>query len=308
MRIKTEELGMTEKFRGEEVYTHMIFAEKILDLAKRVKVESSTSGLWNVWDELPEILREKVPENQASWTAFAQAIKDVEMGHIREGVRKYKASVAKEAEMKADINLLKQRTAPGVMGVINSPTKAIRTQLASTAISQHPTGQPAQNNPFGGSGGGAGNLFNTRTARLPATETEKATVRAAMALYPCQSETPEGEAAYLNQLRAWRQSNGENHVTKATGFPLRPGGATPGSGKCYNCRWTGHRRIDCQATGTRKIPQHEASFRAICGSILGQPRRTVQVNYVATSGEDEFAWLNMESSGQQGNGEGPSAL
>jgi hypothetical protein len=142
---------MTEKFRGEEVYTHMIFAEKILDLAKRAKVESLTSGLWNVRDELPEILREKVPENQASWTAFAQAIKDVEMGHIREGVRKYKASIAKEAEMKADINLLKQRTVPGVMGVINSPTKAIRTQLASTAISQHPTGQPAQNNPFGGS-------------------------------------------------------------------------------------------------------------------------------------------------------------
>jgi hypothetical protein len=44
MRIKTEELGMTEKFRGEEVYTHMIFAEKILDLAKQAKVESSTSG------------------------------------------------------------------------------------------------------------------------------------------------------------------------------------------------------------------------------------------------------------------------
>jgi hypothetical protein len=34
MRITTEELGKTEKYQGEEVYTHMIFAEKILDLAK----------------------------------------------------------------------------------------------------------------------------------------------------------------------------------------------------------------------------------------------------------------------------------
>jgi hypothetical protein len=34
MRITTEELGKTEKYRGEEVHTHMIFAEKILDLAK----------------------------------------------------------------------------------------------------------------------------------------------------------------------------------------------------------------------------------------------------------------------------------
>ena len=39
MRIKTEELGKTEKYRGEVVYTHMIFTEKVIDLAKRAKVE-----------------------------------------------------------------------------------------------------------------------------------------------------------------------------------------------------------------------------------------------------------------------------
>jgi hypothetical protein len=48
MRITTDELGKTEKFRGEDVYTHMVFVEKILDLAKRAKIEASTSGLWNV--------------------------------------------------------------------------------------------------------------------------------------------------------------------------------------------------------------------------------------------------------------------
>ena len=311
MRIATEELGKTEKYRGEDVYTHMIFAEKILDLAKRAKIETSTSGLWNVRDELPEILREKIPENQASWMAFAQAIKDVDMGHIREGVRKYKDKAASDAQVKVDINLLKQRTANVATGNINLLTKAIRTQLASATISQPPNPSRApQGDTFGSSGGGGGNLFNTtRPTRPPTTEAEKATLRASLALYPIQPETPEGEAAYLDQLRAWRRINGDNHVTKATGFPLRPGGAPPGSGECYNCGHTGHRRIDCQTTGTKKIPTLEATLRAICGSILGQPsRRTTQVNYVAAPGEDEFAWLNMEPSGQQGNGEGPSAL
>ena len=56
MRITTEELGKTEKYRGEEVHMHMIFAEKILDLAKRAKIETSTSGLWSIQDGLPEVL------------------------------------------------------------------------------------------------------------------------------------------------------------------------------------------------------------------------------------------------------------
>lgn len=313
MRIKTEELGKTEKFRGEDVHTHMVFAEKILDLAKQAKIETTTSSLWNVRDELPEILREKIPENQPSWTAFVQAIKDVDMGHIREGVRKYKDKADNDAKIKSDINfLMKQRTTAGAnvtTGNVNSPTKAIRTQLAGTAISQQPTRNTTQGDTFSSSGGGGGNLFNTRTARPPATEAEKATLRASLDLYPIQPETPEGEAAYLDQLRTWRRINGDSHVTKTTSFPLRPGGAPPASGECYNCGRTGHRRIDCQTTGAKKIPTLEATFRAICGSILGQPsRRTVQINYVNTSGEDEFAWLNTATNEYQGNGEGPSAL
>ena len=68
----------------------MIFAEKILDLAKCTKIENSTSGLWSMRDELPEVLWEKIPKNQANWMVFVQAIRAVDMGHIGEGVENIK--------------------------------------------------------------------------------------------------------------------------------------------------------------------------------------------------------------------------
>jgi hypothetical protein len=144
MRLTIEELVKTEKYRGEEVHTHMIFVEKILDLAKRMKVEKTTSGLWSVRDKLPEVLRERIPEVQANWIVFMQAIKRVDMGHIHEGVRKYKEKAAHNAKVNANINFLKQRTANATVGSLNSPTKAIRTQLAGTTISQQTTSYPAQ--------------------------------------------------------------------------------------------------------------------------------------------------------------------
>jgi hypothetical protein len=128
IRITIEELGKTEKFRGEDVYTHTIFAEKIIDLAKWAKIETTTSGLWSVRDELPEVLREKVLENQTSWIAFMQVIKDVDIGHIREGVGKHREKMASDAKIKADISFLKQRAAVGANIMTentNSPTKAI---------------------------------------------------------------------------------------------------------------------------------------------------------------------------------------
>ena len=49
MKIKVEDLGTMEKYRGEDVYTHMVFAEKILDLAKQAKIETTRSlGLFTL--------------------------------------------------------------------------------------------------------------------------------------------------------------------------------------------------------------------------------------------------------------------
>ena len=79
------------------------------------------------------------------------------MEHIHEGVRKYKEKAASDAQVKADINFLKQRTANTNLGNVNSPTKTIRNQLANTMITQQPVGKTTQGDPFSSVGGGGGN-------------------------------------------------------------------------------------------------------------------------------------------------------
>ena len=73
-------------------------------------------------DNLPEILQDKIPENQTDWTSFVKAIKAVELGHIREGVRKYKERVAEAEKIQAQLSALERCTANN-MALLNSPTK-----------------------------------------------------------------------------------------------------------------------------------------------------------------------------------------
>ena len=54
-----EDLGKKEKYAGEDIYTHVIFAEKALSLAK---ISNGSNSIWKVQDELPDIIQQKVRE------------------------------------------------------------------------------------------------------------------------------------------------------------------------------------------------------------------------------------------------------
>lgn len=244
MRLKPGDLGKTEKFGGEEVWTHMVFADKALDLAKRAGIDNGSSSIWAVRDHLPDIIKEKVGESQTSWHSFCNAIKAVELGHIRDGVKKYKEMMAEKEVMTARLARLESA------GVIAppSPTAGIRNQMSRTTISanqpnQAGGGRPANNanpNPFNAGGGGRGNLFAPGAPRAPATEAQKQAVRTRIATYPLQPDTPAGQGAYREQLRAWRGQFGDQKATEVTGFPLCPGSDPPASGECYACGRVGH--------------------------------------------------------------------
>ena len=213
MRIKVEEEGKTEKYRGEDVYTHVVLAEKVLDLAKRAKIEATTTlGLFTLRDKLPEVLQEKVAENQTSWISFVNAIKSVELRHIREGVRKHREKQVEVDRIQSQFKLLEQCTVSN-MALLNSPTKSICDQFNRVTISQ-----PALSgaDPFSTNAGGCGNIFNTpahpnhpaaitQTGMTQPQNLEEITViRDSIALYPMQPAMDKGWTVYCEDQKSTR--------------------------------------------------------------------------------------------------------
>ena len=308
MRLRTDSLGKTERYANDDVWTHVVFAQRALDLAQRAGIAAGTNNIWQVRDNLPEVVREKVPEKQADWISFCEAIKQVDIGHIKEGARKHVAEQEERAKFRAEMEAL--RKAVLAAKTPETPTKGISGQLGRATISQDTTpAVPLATNPFTASGGGRGNLFwgqqgSTRNARQPNNlEEEIAIIKETIS----RLEKAETEQAWMEQVRLWRIKHGDNgRVTKHSGFPLRPGGAPPGSSECYRCGKVGHTRAGCTAQPEDCIPEKEAIFRSICGSILrGTRQPSTQVNHVGTV-ESDNDWL-WKGTTYQGNGEGPSA-
>ena len=316
LRLKVEDLGKKEKYGGEEVYTHVIFAEKALSLAKQAKINSGSNSIWKVRDELPDIIRQKVKETYSTWTEFCAAIKAVEIAHIRDGVKKHQREKEEREKTEAAIAGLQrmqqqQRRLPTTP---ISPMSGISQAMQSTnlggqrnnraATGNAPQTPTANTNPFASPSGGQGNLF--RPPPPAVTEADRDALNRSLVAYPIQPNTAAGITAWHSQLRDWKTRNGEDaQITASTGFPLRPGGAPPGSGECYGCGFVGHRRSEMRCT-TGQINNRERTFRTICGRIL-RATATSQVNLVSDAG-NEFDWLNDQaivSAPSQGNGDGP---
>jgi hypothetical protein len=311
MRLGTEELNKTETHLGVAVETHKIFADKLLDLAKRAKVEKTTTSIWQVRDNLPNILKSKIGESQTDWIAFCKAIKDVDPSHIRDGVKKHTERIAERQATEARLARIEQATTSRPP----SPTAVIRAQLSRTTITgqqppQQQTYAPRQNTATA-MGVNQANLYRPPQPRPPATEEQKAKIRERIAAWLVQPNSQQGFEAYAEQIRQWRRLYGDDaRASENTGFPLTPGTAPPCSGECYNCGLVGHDRRNC--TATEALNARERAWRSICGSVLGHAgtrRLTAQVNAVGNATDDMAMWLGTTPRfySAQGNGEGPSA-
>ncbi|KAF5376231.1 hypothetical protein D9615_008561 [Tricholomella constricta] len=325
LQLKEEAMGLKETVAGREVYTHIAWADKMGALVTRAGHMAGSTYIGLVRRGLPGLIRERVIGTPTNWTAFLATVRAVDIDHIRDSA----AELRKERERQKRIDE-RMRT----LEALNSPTRAIRTQLAHASIGtntklRHTTTTDA--NPFLTTGGGQGNLSyavaapsaggggvgragggtGARTARPPPTEADRVALRARIAQTVQHPDTEAGRTAHQAQQRAWIEKYGaETRVTELTPYPLRPGTLPANSNECFGCGLAGHIAPRCPLPAERKLNIREADWRAICRSILrivfATPVRYVVIDdYGGVAAVEPSAYIE-EIDESQGNGERPS--
>ena len=98
LRLDKRTLATTVAYGGQDIWSHIIFAEKALDLAKCTGFEKTRSSLTGVRDNLPEVFKEKISGSIGTWEAFCAEIKAIDINALRDWVRKEEGKEKKERE------------------------------------------------------------------------------------------------------------------------------------------------------------------------------------------------------------------
>ena len=324
--MKMENLGKKETVGGKEVHAHIAWADDMEDIVRGAQLETTTNYISHVRKELPKLLREKVGTGHTDWTAFLQAVRDVDLDHIRDGVDAWKKEEeAKKKEKDArrkeleEQEVLRKRVQQ-LERATNSPTAPLRQQMTSFSIGNATPSiiqllqqtAPPSSNPFASNTGGRGNLLYTaqtrpssqiNNPRPPATPADREALLVRLQKYPHHPDTEAGRKAHQAQQAEWARTHGLNAmVTESTPYPLRQGTLPVGSGECFTCGLSGHmgRRDGSTCGGNRALHPHEQTWRAISSRILRQTRNTASIQFLAV---DDYGTTWQEV---QGNGEGPS--
>ena len=312
LQLKMEDLGKKEMLAGREIYSHIVWADKMAVIVRGAKLETTTTYIGHVRKELPKLLKEKVGTGHGDWLDFLQAIRDIELDHIRDGVDTWKKEQNETETLRKRVQQLEKLT--------TSPTGPLRQQMTTFGLGSTLTGttqQPRQptttsDNPFSNTMGGRGNLFQgpqmrplppNTSQRPPPTQADRNTLLACLKTLPHHPDTEAGRQAHRAQQAEWVKTYGVNaFVTESTPYPLRPGTLPVNSGECFTCGFSGHmgRRDGSTCGGNRGLHPHEQTWRAICARILRQPRPVANIQLVTV---DDYGTTWQEI---QGNEEGPS--
>jgi len=211
-------------------------------IVRGAKLEGTTTYIGQTRRDLPTLLRERIGAGHASWTVFLQAIRDIDIDHICDGVDIWKKEQNEQEAIKRRIQQLEKLTA--------SPTAPLHQQLTAFNLRNRPPSPspaprqaaPRSINPFANNSGRRNlppftqNQTTTQNyaPRPPPSQADRASLIAQLSKYPQHPDTEAGRQAHQAQQADWVKTYGlGTRVTESTPYPLRPGTAPVNSGECF---------------------------------------------------------------------------
>ena len=320
--LKEEELGKWEDNNGQDELSHVIWANKILTLANNIP---DPAGLLipEVCHLLPDVIKEQIESEFATWDRFADVIKAISKSSIDN-------ALAKEKKYHLVMEESQAATAAAHATVLQqSPTAPLHHMLRNTAISQYPQAplpQPQFHQPPPSPS--PQQPVPTSRGQMPAqapfafcSNKLRAADACANAL-PQHPNTPAGLVLYAAQVITWNKAfPGRLRTNEFCPYPLTPGTTAICRNECFGCGQVRHCAPECPAP--RSLPQHEHGWRAVAAIIFGiiRSHKPAPVRYVDYASTPQYAprqpWYPQESCytqpeqpyheyQTQGKGEGPS--
>ncbi|KIJ22810.1 hypothetical protein M422DRAFT_786339 [Sphaerobolus stellatus SS14] len=274
MTLDNDKLLTKTKYRGQEVYSHIEFAEKAYRLGTEIG-DKKGFLISNVQKRLPQAIQNIIENKDTStWAEFRQAMISISIEKLKSEMERVQKEKALYDDVRAlkDIREASQTPTPQkLFGRFQSPAPTTpRVGPPSTPVTYTSPGNPflatpttpttPRNPPFGYS--------PQRTPHTPSPQPRITTIVSRVF-----QDTQEGRIAYEKAMTEWlRQVGPHGRSTAANPIPLTPGTAATGSNECYACGLiVNHTAQNC--TTERRVPDAERSWRSYCGYLANPPQR-----------------------------------
>ncbi|KAF8984766.1 hypothetical protein BDQ17DRAFT_1483723 [Cyathus striatus] len=88
LSLKPEDLLKEVPYGSASVLSHIAFAYNALELAQNAELADGSTYIGYICGNLPEALRDRLEAHYDSWAAFTDAIVNIKITHIREGIER----------------------------------------------------------------------------------------------------------------------------------------------------------------------------------------------------------------------------
>jgi hypothetical protein len=275
------EVGTKTTLHDRECWTHEAWAVKVLQLALRAGIATSTSMIWQVRGRLPSVIKDLLKADKyTNWAAFTMEVKELKGNRVLEKKEQHSKQELEVNRLRADVARLQQSnpTQNSIAALQNqfvqmsvNAAKTSNTLPSNSAVTRMPIPQtPQHSQPT------FRRQPTTPAQPLVLTEDLKNLIRQLVSSSPHHPDTSAGHTAYAAQIAQWNAKWGEyTRVTPETGYPLKPGTAAIASSECFNCGTHGHNSRNCvlPADHTEQLSRKEAAWRAIVSKALGSFNR-----------------------------------